>query len=579
MTEIPLTWLSFCEDCPPKGRWDQMFLERIFNGEEWVVPNRYHFTEDADDRQAGIHIFPASHYVEHDEVEMAIDGLEHLLAVSPWALIIATCDEASLFPWHLVKGFDDRHRLWLQTPQTHHLYPPDTRFIPIGSHTPPSRFARLARTDWKKDADLFFSGQVTHERRERMWEALQKIKSEQPDLNIKINATDAFASGLEESVYLREMVDAKIVPCPSGIVSEDSFRLYEALEAQAVPFLDRYRGDGDWAEYLFLESADCPLGVFDWPDLQFGGMQGWEREAAAASAWWQQYKRDLVWDLHRTVSQLRQDSWAGSDSHFRQITVIIPTSPMPSNPDIDILEETIQSVKDRLPDVEIIVMIDGVRDEQADREADYVEYARRVCARYAADPHVVPIFHEAHMHQSGMTRHVLDHVHTEYLMFVEHDTPLVGDIDFGKVVETMHADDINMMRFHHDVAVHETSAHLYMETEPPEGQPYLRTVQWSQRPHVARTSFYRHIISLYFGADSRTMIEDVMHGTVQHLHNGSKKRVLRGWEAWRLAVWAPEMWNLKRSGHLDGRAGDPKYKMYVAYDGERPEGAPPEGWM
>ena len=72
------------------------------------------------------------------------------------------------------------------------------------------------------------------------------------------------------------------------------------------------------------------------------------------------------------------------------------------------------------------------------------------------------------------------------------------------------------------------------------------------------------------------MIEDVMHGVVQHRYTGNRTAVRKGFQQWRLAVWAPDE-TYKHSGHLDGRQGDPKAPMLVRYDAERPDGAPPEG--
>ena len=46
-----------------------------------------------------------------------------------------------------------------------------------------------------------------------------------------------------------------------------------------------------------------------------------------------------------------------------------------------------------------------------------------------------------------------------------------------------------------------------------------------------------------------------MHGIVAEAFN---QYGMLGWEQWRLHIYAPEG-NMKRSYHLDGRAGEPKY--------------------
>ncbi len=90
----------------------------------------------------------------------------------------------------------------------------------------------------------------------------------------------------------------------------------------------------------------------------------------------------------------------------------------------------------------------------------------------------------------------------------------------------------------------------------------MRTAQWSQRPHLASTAFYRDMIDRYFNPQSRTMIEDVMHGIV---HEAYQREGEMGWNLWRLWIYTPETDSLgiKRSYHLDGRGADPKYDMDI----------------
>ena len=262
------------------------------------------------------------------------------------------------------------------------------------------------------------------------------------------------------------------------------------------------------------------------------------------------------------------------------------------------IQQTIASVRSELPGAEILICCDGIRDEQLDHADDYHEFLRRLCMWTNTQFNVWPFIHPTHQHQSGMMLAALAGVRTPYVLYVEHDTPLEGTIPFADVLRTMEADNLNSMRFLHEVAIPPGSEHLFFGVTAaerlqvgehgPEPTPgyvsYARTIQWSQRPHVARTDWYRQIMAKNFAPDARTMIEDVMHGIVQAgTHSGksnaARMRVAETWERWRLAVYTPEgSW--KRSGHLNGRADDPKYSMLMKYpDGVRPEGAPPEGWQ
>lgn len=257
-----------------------------------------------------------------------------------------------------------------------------------------------------------------------------------------------------------------------------------------------------------------------------------------------------------------------------QIAVIVPTSPVPSNPSLDIITETIDSIRERLPTVEIYITADGIRGEQADRTQTYREFLRRLGEYAQTHSDITVVAYRTHLHQSGMLRRILKQMVRPYLLYVEHDCPLVGEIDFTEILVGMAEHDLRLVRFHHEAEIHEQSEHLYLD----QIGDFRQTIQWSQRPHLADTKFYARLLKAHFSPDSRTMIEDVMHGIVQAGSYGSRENAEQTWQRWRLAVYAPPG-NIKRSTHLDARGDDPKYRMLFLYPGpERPEGAPPPGW-
>ena len=266
------------------------------------------------------------------------------------------------------------------------------------------------------------------------------------------------------------------------------------------------------------------------------------------SAWWMAEKRRFVKNLERDLTELGQKKTRAST------TVLMPTSPIPSHPSTAMIEETIESIHANLGDVETIIMCDGVRPEQADREDDYAEYLRRLtvlCQRRWTN--VLPVVFDTFQHQANMTRAALELVDTPTVLFVEHDTPLVTDepIDWQGCFRSLNANELDVIRFHFEARIPDAHRHLMRDTVPLKGQiPYLRTTQWSQRPHLARTDYYRKIIDEFFPSTSRTMIEDRMHGICQN----------QPWVRNRIGIYAPGK-NLKRSLNLDGRGDDPKYEM------------------
>lgn len=249
------------------------------------------------------------------------------------------------------------------------------------------------------------------------------------------------------------------------------------------------------------------------------------------------------------------------------ITAVVPVSPIASHPDTTILDETLDSIRHHHPDAEIILTFDGVRPEQQDHYADYEEFIRR--ALWRCDKHyggVVPLIFEEHRHQSGMLRAVLDEIRTPLLMYVEQDTPLVTDepIEWDDICQLISSGRSNVVRLHHEGRIPDEHQHMMHGEEPDEfaqwweatHTEFTRTSQWSQRPHVASTAYYRRILDSHFSENARCFIEDRMHGVVD---NAYRRDGMAGWNQHRLHIYAPDGGNIKRSYHLDGRAGEPKW--------------------
>lgn len=251
---------------------------------------------------------------------------------------------------------------------------------------------------------------------------------------------------------------------------------------------------------------------------------------------------------------------------MRDLTVVVPVSPIRSHPGTQILDETLDSIRHHLPTSEIIVTFDGVRLEQGTRRRDYEEFIRR--ALWRADHvygNVWPLIFETHQHQTGMMRAVLERIDTPLLLYVEQDTPLVTDetIDFELIGDFILSGSSNVIRLHHEGVIpaeHEHMCHdaiVYHRHENQESSTasFIRTSQWSQRPHVASVAFYRRIMRDCFTPDARSFVEDRMHGVLDEAYRVDG---IQGWQQYAVHIYKPGE-NLKRSYHTDGRAGEPKY--------------------
>ncbi len=584
MITIPWCAHSYCDDNIAWGRWDQLWLGRILAGTEGHPPGGVEFYESTFDdvrSNGGVLVLPVGYYREHGEHHEALRKIWADLEAMPWGVVFATSDEANRFEWHKIDPWPDHIQLYVQLPRVSHTYPPRTRFFGEGS--PVSVFDIQANAVPARDLDFFLLGQGGHERRDQCFDALIPMRSTMS--RRVVERTDGFTQGMSQDEYLAELTATWVAPAPSGICSQSSFRAFEALEAGAIPIVDGIRPgpEPDPGFWELLGMGDFLPVIDDWSmvgDVIDGLLENRCFTAAKVSSGWQQYKRDFVRGIHDAVHFNVGDE---SDAPHDQITVVVPTSPVPSNPSLDIIQETIASIRTDLPGAEILITCDGIRDEQADRRADYHTFLHNLCVWTLTQHNVTPFVYGEHLHQSGMMRAILPKIRTEYLLYVEHDCPIVAPVPWDMLLGTVENNHLNSLRLMHEATVLDSHRHLYLDGPyDSDIAGWLPTVQWSQRPHLASVAWYGQIMATYFGANARTMIEDVMHGVVQHgwtFTDGIPSQEMWGhWEQWRMAVYAPEG-SMKRSGHLDGRGDDPKYPMLVAYDNGRPEGAPREGMI
>lgn len=568
MVTVPVLWLTFHGDAPCRGFWDQGFLDRLFDGR--LRRTRYRY--DSVEARAPTHwphpdtgavvVIPGSYNAARTA------AINAFLAQLPWAVVFVTSDEETLFP------VDELHhpRLIVYVePQVGRHYDEHVRFL--GMQYPPDTHDVLDRFGAEmadRPTDLFFAGQVTHPRRQRCALAVNECAAR--GLVVESTFTDSFTAGLPRVDYLAGLAAAKLAPAPSGPAIVDTFRLWEALEAGCIPVADA-RAEGSRHGYWKRVFRDPPFPVIDdWstlPDVAAGLLAEWPDNVNVIQAWWQRWQRDFVAHVEATIDEFRGETPPPSPL-ADVVTVLVSTSPIESHPSLDVLDATLDSVQERLPGVEVVVGFDGVRPEQERLTDAYADYVNAALMSFAYERrNVTPLLMPEWVHQANVTRAMLDLVRTPTVLFVEHDCPLVGDIPFGHLLPVVTAGEANVVRLLPTTEVPEPHRYLMLDDTPRivNGVPLIATAQWSQRPHVASTAFYRLLIRRYFAPESRTMIEDVMHGTVQTAYREG------GWGMFRLFVYAPDG-DMQRSAHSDGRGSEPKFGMFVEYDGDPPEFAP-----
>lgn len=579
---IPVIWPARNRDYLARGYADCALLEAIFDESLWRAVDGFQFEhfevrgDEFPDVEGAVVV--ANGRANAKDAAWLATEVDRLA----WALVILTGDEEWEINWPLFlsqyEGSDQRRKLWIMQPLPEHA---GVDYMLPGGWYPRTREELRTRSVQAQERQhpWFFAGQVTHQRRK---DCVARLIKDNRGVLIQ---TGGFMQGVPNEEYMKLLASSKLVPCPSGPVTVDTARPLSAMEAGCVPIVDMRRTHGDQFDYwtlCFGEGWPMPS-VWEWDELPRAldqGLRDWPRNANRISAWWQNWKRQTAYALRDQLYDLRRHVEIERGEIDDRVTVVITTSPIPSHPSTAIIEQTIASVREHLPDCEIIIGIDGVRPEQAEMTTAYGEYVRRLLWKCNFDWHnVLPVMMSEWGHQANTTRLALSKVRTETMLFLEHDTPLTGgegSINWEGLIRLIEDQHANVIRLHQDIEIHPDHASTMIDqtNQYINGVPLRRSNVWWQRPHLASTQFYREMLDHWFPTHSRTMIEDRIYSPM-HLECITQRE---GWGRWKVWVYHPDhepddVRGIRRSGHLDGRGDAPKYGMIY---GDRPEQGKPD---
>lgn len=464
-----------------------------------------------------------------------------MLGGNSWTVVLLSDEERKFDALALLETTD--HNVVIQSPKPRDLqlffdFMPRVMFAPFGYTLP---FRQAVMGPWTPPVLRLpgFAGQVTHRRREEWVDALKRIGAE-------MYGTDGFMKGMAPQTYKEWMNELAVLPAPSGPNCPDTFRMWEALQLGRTPVQDYYSYDQDPNFRWFWDAVGIHL---PWGAPGTYGPEALARLTASAvndgvrgaaisqsrySMWKRQWRREF-------------DELVGVDFFdlSSEITVVVSTSPVPGD-GYAMLVETLESVRRQLPESEILIFADGVRDEQAHLAEGYYESLTRLACDHSPGRGGLDVslcFDGTWRHQAGTARRWMDEIRSTYVLFVEHDAPFVRrEIDWEDVKR--HAAHLMAVRFHFMPQVH--PEHEYLTVEDREMVTITR--QWSQRPHLMRTNALCSALATHFTEESRTMIEDKLHSVAQREH-------------WEIGIWSPVKADLKYTDHLDGRGDEPKFGM------------------
>lgn len=310
MTRV--VWANLNPEADARGSWDQSVVEELTAGYEHVTLTFHEILSLIN--VGAVVVIPGQHnrWAEYAE------PLRAFIEALPWSLVIITSDEEALFPVDVLPT-GPNYALWGQ----YHARREFDRVIPIG--LPPNTRRSLDAMPIEavvggpaRDLDVFFAGQNTHARREELIDTMKAMACEPGHGNISWVASTGFRAGLEGNDYLACMARTKIAPCPSGYHSLDSFRLYEAIAAGALPIIECSTPDAYEPEFwrALYGPRDGSWGTFPipwvetWEDLPelvkvYRDRETWQHQRDKVRRWYADYRASLAADFQATIARLQ----------------------------------------------------------------------------------------------------------------------------------------------------------------------------------------------------------------------------------------------------------------------------------
>jgi hypothetical protein len=270
------------EDCAA-DKWDYGLIKEIFtkNKIEQIKVTKLPNVERA------FVVIPGPQNIDYE------DQISEELSKINRVILFITGDESATFKVDKIRH--DNIEIWIQYPHEKHA---QYNKLALGV---PQHLSKNLPEHQDKSYDVFFSGQITHQRRQELATVMPNIP------NSFYNPTTGFAEGLKPKQYYDKMFLSKIVPCPSGAIVVDSFRFYEAIEMLCLPIgdkLDSKMQNTDFFNFLFEDNHRIKT-FENWKhlsDLLPELLNNYTSEMHQIVCWWIKYKRDLSIKLMRQVN-------------------------------------------------------------------------------------------------------------------------------------------------------------------------------------------------------------------------------------------------------------------------------------
>jgi hypothetical protein len=276
----------------PYSQWDQNMLDQLFVNKLYPTGLEFSRTDHYPDSEGCVLLIPGQYWV--DQVEEISRSLQRY----SWVLAMRTGDEHDSFD--ITRVSHPNIKWWVQTPRADRSYGEARRFG-VG-FTP--HFNDLPADPPDKDLPVFLAGQNNHDRRRQAFSMIAQIEG-----SVSF-PTQGFTQGMSPEMYRDHMLRTRVAPAPAGVFSPDSFRVYEALEAHAVPIADdispvpAYDSQGYWHQTLGAPPLPILTDYQNLPGWVRDVLDSWPGNANRIVSLWMKLKRTYARWLVEDLSDL-----------------------------------------------------------------------------------------------------------------------------------------------------------------------------------------------------------------------------------------------------------------------------------
>ena len=223
------------------------------------------------------------------------------------------------------------------------------------------------------------------------------------------------------------------------------------------------------------------------------------------------------------------------------VTLIYITSPIPSHPSAELIEDCITSMKQSDYDFhETIISYDCPKKTNA----DYDEYKKYMKKTYPTFTHAERI---THGHFIGTLKNALLRCKTKYFLVVQHDIKLIGAFPINEILK--YTFDWRICFTHHKKNGLVKPTHWYPIIEETDSPILLKTFGWSERIFMSTTEFMMNKINtINKQKRSSAFIENILYRDLNRMYtkleniktykkipkeSSHKKKYETCWDDWR----------------------------------------------